>query len=94
MPKLEYLWVPGLSTNEENMLKITFPRLHVNEGFLTSIARPDQTYKKQNGMWERKCKQLENIFSAPSFGFQKSFQKSEGSEQVLLQREQIWAGGL
>ena len=93
MPKLEQIWTFGLSTNEENMLKMTFPDLKINEGFFTSIARPDQTYKRQNGFWEKCCKQLD-IFSASPFGFQKSFQKSEENEHVLLRRESIWAGGL
>ena len=62
MPKLEYLWVPGLSDEEENLLKFRFPNLKINDGFLTSIARPDQIYKRQNGLWEKKCPQLD-LFS-------------------------------
>ena len=59
MPKLEYLWVPGLSNVEEKMFKFRFPHLNINEGFLTSIARPDQVFKRPDGVWEKKCKQLD-----------------------------------
>ena len=65
MPKLEYLWVPGLSTEEENFFKFRFPHLKINDGFLTSIARPDQSFKRQHGLWEKKCSQLD--FFSPKY---------------------------
>ena len=58
MPKLEYLWVPGLSTEEENFFKFRFPHLKINDGFLTSIALPDQSFKRQHGLWEKNVHNL------------------------------------
>ena len=62
---IEYLWTPWLSTEEVNFFKFWLPHLKINDGFLTSIDRPDESFKRQHGLWEKKCSQLD--FFSPKY---------------------------
>ena len=58
MPKLKFLWMPGLSNRRRKILKKQVPHLKINEEdeFLSkTIASPREYYSSHQGLWEIPC---------------------------------------
>ena len=61
MPKLNCLWMTGLSGRRKKILKKQVPHLKINETdelLSSKIASPRETYLRHEGFWEVPCKIL------------------------------------
>ena len=60
MPKLQFLWMPGLSNRRRKILKKQVPHLKINESDIEdllsrTIASPREIYLSHQGFWQLPC---------------------------------------
>ena len=60
MPKLQFLWMPGLSNRRRKILKKQVPHLKINESDIEdllsrTIASPREIYSSHQGFWQLPC---------------------------------------
>ena len=60
MPKLQCLWMPGLSNRRRKILKRQVPHLKINESDIDdllskTIASPREMYLSHQGFWQLPC---------------------------------------